>query len=96
MFRNISKLISKMEKLEDRVADTVHAVFDGLHPKFKPALSAGGSVSWVPISGIVVSQGDVLNEKTCQYTSIEQTNCEFRSDGGKSLTCLALGFAHPI
>lgn len=52
-----------MEELEDRVADTVHAVFDGLHPKFKPAKSTEGSVSWVPISGIVVSQGDILNEK---------------------------------
>lgn len=52
-----------MEELEDRVADTVHAVFDGLHPKFKPARSTEGSVSWVPISGIVVSQGDILNEK---------------------------------
>lgn len=52
-----------MEELEDRVADTVHAVFDGLHPKFKPAKSTEVSVSWVPISGIVVSQGDILNEK---------------------------------
>lgn len=54
-----------MEELEDRVADTVHAVFDGLHPKFKPARSttAAGSVSWVPISGIVVSQGDILKWK---------------------------------
>ena len=52
-----------MEELEDRVADTVHAVFDGLHPKFKPARSTEGSVSWVPISGIVVSQGDILNRK---------------------------------
>lgn len=52
-----------MEELEDRVADTVHAVFDGLHPKFKPARSTEGSVSWVPISGIVVSQGDILNGK---------------------------------
>lgn len=52
-----------MEELVDRVADTVHAVFDGLHPKFKPARSTEGSVSWVPISGIVVSQGDILDEK---------------------------------
>lgn len=52
-----------MEKLEDRVADTVHAVFDGLHPKFKPARGTEGSVSWVPISGIVVSQGDILIAK---------------------------------
>lgn len=52
-----------MEELEDRVADTVHAVFDGLRAKFKPARSNEHSGSWVPISGIVVSQGDILDEK---------------------------------
>lgn len=52
-----------MEELEDRVADIVHAVFHGLHPKFKPARTTEGTVSWVPISGIVVSQGDILNYK---------------------------------
>lgn len=58
-----------MEELEDRVADTVHAVFDGLHPKFKPARStAPGSVSWVPISGIVVSQGDMFEWKRLDNT----------------------------
>ncbi len=59
-----------MEELEDRVADTVHAVFDGLHPKFKPARSTEGSVSWVPISGIVVSQGDILNGKNLTVYSL--------------------------
>lgn len=59
-----------MEELEDQVADTVHAVFDGLHPKFKPARSTEGSVSWVPISGIVVSQGDILNGKNLTVYSL--------------------------
>lgn len=52
-----------MEELGDRVADTVHAAFDGLHPKFKPARRTEGLVFWVPISGIVVSQGDVLKKR---------------------------------
>ena len=51
-----------MEELGDRVADAVHVVFDGLHPKVKPARNTEGSVCWVPISGIVVSQGDILKK----------------------------------
>lgn len=66
-----------MEELGDRVADAVHVVFDGLHPKVKPARSTEGSVCWVPISGIVVSQGDILKniyKKTNQNAFIQQTN----------------------
>lgn len=59
-----------MEELGDRVADTVHAVFDELHPKLKPARRTEGTVSWVPISGIVVSQGDILKRKKKKRTII--------------------------
>lgn len=61
-----------MEELGDRVADAVHVVFDGLHPKLKPARSTEGSVCWVPISGIVVSQGDTFKIK--KRTKIPSSN----------------------
>lgn len=82
-----------MEELGDRVADTVHAVFDGLHPKLKPAKSTEGSVYWVPISGIVVSQGDILKKKMYQITSIPKL---IENPGGNDLTCLALGSEYSV
>lgn len=47
-----------MGNLEDQIADRILDQFDALPAKYKPARSDAGVCSWVPLSGIVITQGD--------------------------------------
>lgn len=46
-----------MGKFQERIADAVFERFNALPAKYKPAVRANGVSSWIPLSGIVVSNG---------------------------------------
>lgn len=48
---------SPMPSLEDRIAELVFAQFEKLPAKSKPTEGGDGARGWVPLSGIVLTQG---------------------------------------
>lgn len=51
-----------MGRFEDRLVDVVFDTFDGLPAKSKPVVLPTGVSSWTTLSGIVVSEGEMLSK----------------------------------
>lgn len=56
---DVSKTLNEIS-LEDRVARSIHDIFDSLPAKCKPKTSADGMSEWIPLSGIAIVRGDTL------------------------------------
>ena len=58
----IARNINGMNSIENTVADIVIAKFEALPSKSKPVVDVNGVPEWVPLSGIVISNGTASRE----------------------------------
>lgn len=61
-----------MGALEDNIVDVVLKQFDALPAKRKPALRPNGSHDWIPLSGIVLTKGLLIewSPPECSLTGL--------------------------
>ena len=58
-----------MGKFEDLIAEAVFKRFNALPKRYKPGIRSNGVSTWVPLSGIVVSDGKGIMKRHYDKTS---------------------------
>ncbi|KAL4965853.1 tRNA-specific adenosine deaminase [Aspergillus stella-maris] len=60
----------EIESLPSRIADLVHAHFDGLPKRSKPIVRDDGTAEWIPMTGIVLVKGENTPSETLTCVAV--------------------------